>query len=187
MALHRLSRSAALGLALAALAALPQAAFAYGQTGSETSDKTIYVNPSTGQAVPPPPSSIAASAADEYQDLRSPDARDAALASEQAPTEEQGFPGLADEARQASASVPSQDLRSPDARDAAAGRGSFNSPEVTVVKLAQPSASPDGGLDWADAGIGAAALLGLLLLGLGGTLAVMHRRQGLRRQAATTG
>jgi hypothetical protein len=146
MALHRLSRSAALGLALAALAALPQAAFAYGQTGSETSDKTIYVNPSTGQAVPPPPSSIAASAADEYQDLRSPDAR-----------------------------------------DAAAGRGSFNSPEVTVVKLAQPSASPDGGLDWGDAGIGAAALLGLLLLGLGGTLAVMHRRQGPRRQAATTG
>jgi hypothetical protein len=146
MALHRLSRSAALGLALAALAALPQAAFAYGQTGSETSDKTIYVNPSTGQAVPPPPSSIAASAADEYQDLRSPDAR-----------------------------------------DAAAGRGSFNSPEVTVVKVAQPSASPDGGLDWGDAGIGAAALLGLLLLGLGGTLAVIHRRQGLRRQAATTG
>jgi hypothetical protein len=146
MALHRLSRSAALGLALAALAALPQAAFAYGQTGSETSDKTIYVNPSTGQAVPPPPSSIAASAADEYQDLRSPDAR-----------------------------------------DAAAGRGSFNSPEVTVVKVAQPSASPDGGLDWGDAGIGAAALLGLLLLGLGGTFAVIHRRQGLRRQAATTG
>lgn len=172
MALPRLSRSAALGLALAALAALPQAAFAYGQTGSETSNKTIYVNPSTGHAVPPPPSSIAASAADEYQDLRSPDARDAALASEQGSSP---------------SSLPAQDLRSPDARDAAAGRGSFNSPEVTVVKLAQPSASPDGGLDWGDAGIGAAALLGLLLLALGGTLAVMHRRQSPRRQAATTG
>lgn len=168
MTLHRLSRYAALGLALAAFAALPQAAFAYGQTGSETSDKTIYVNPSTGQPAPPP-SSIAESAAEQYQDLRSPDARDAALASE------------------LDNSLPAQDLRSPDARDAAAGRGTFNSPEVTVVKLAQPSPSPDDGLDWADAGIGAGALLGLLLLGLGGTLAVMHRRQTLRRQAATTG
>jgi hypothetical protein len=107
--LNRLSRKAAIGLALAALAVVPQAAFAY------------------------------------------------------------------------------QDLRSPDARDAAAGRGSFNSPEETVVKLAQPSPSSDGGLDWGDAGIGAGALLGLLLLGLGGTLAVMHRRHSVRRQAATTG
>jgi hypothetical protein len=183
MALHRLSRSAALGLALAALAALPQAAFAYGQTGSEPTDKTIYVNPSTGQAVPPPPSSIAESAADEYQDLRSPDARDAALEAQRDLAAQTG--AIAEHA--SSADPPRQDLRSPDARDAAEGRGTFNSPEVAVVKLAPPSPSPDGGLDWGDAGIGAGALFGVLLLGLGGTLAVMHRRQSLRRQAATTG
>jgi hypothetical protein len=45
----------------------------------------------------------------------------------------------------------------------------------------------DAGLDWGDAGIGAGVVLGLLLLALGGTLAVMHRRQSLRRHAATTG
>jgi hypothetical protein len=114
---------------------------------------------------------LVAPTAAAQQDLRSPDTRDAALASEQADSQP----------------LPAQDLRSPDARDAAAGRGSFNSPEVTVVKLAQPSPSPDAGLDWGDAGIGAGVLLGLLLLALGGTLAVMHRRQSLRRQAATTG
>jgi hypothetical protein len=180
MTLHRLSRAAALGLALAALAALPQAAFAYGERGSETSDKTIYVNPSTGQAAPPPPSSIGQSAAEQYQDLRSPDARDAAQRDLARQT------GAI--AEHASGATPArQDLRSPDTRDAAAGRGTFNSPEVTVVKLAQPSPSSDSGLDWGDAGIGAAGLLGLLLLGLGGTVAVMHRRQSLRRQAATTG
>jgi hypothetical protein len=132
MTLHRLSRCAALGLALAALVAPTAAA---------------------------------------QQDLRSPDTRDAALAGEQADSQ----------------SLPAQDLRSPDARDAAAGRGSFNSPEVTVVKLERPSPSSDAGLDWGDAGIGACVLLGLLLLALGGTLAVMHRRQSLRRHAATMG
>jgi hypothetical protein len=125
---RRLSRSAALGLAVAALAA---------------------------------------PAAGAQQDLRSPDARDAAR--------------LAD--------TPAQDLRSPDARDAADGRGSFNSPKVTVVKITQPSpaTSSGGGLDWGDAGIGAAGLLGLILIGLGGTLAVLHRRQRQTGQPATTG
>ena len=35
-----------------------------------------------------------------------------------------------------------QDLRSPDARDAAEGRGTFNAPEVTVVKVPRPRAGP---------------------------------------------
>jgi hypothetical protein len=104
---------------------------------------------------------LAVPTAAAQQDLRSPDARDAAMAA-QAP----------------------QDLRSPDARDAADGRGSFNAPEVTVVKVLE--SSPSGGLDWGDVGIGAGGLLGLILVGLGGTLVVMHRRQ-VRRKPATIG
>jgi hypothetical protein len=127
---YRLTRSAALGLTLAALA-VPTAA--------------------------------------AQQDLRSPDARDAARAAE-----------LAQDQR-------GQDLRSPDARDAAEGRGSFNAPEVTVVKLTEPSPT-GGGIDWGDAGIGAGGLLGLILLALGSTLAITHRRQSAPgRQTATTG
>jgi hypothetical protein len=127
---YRLTRSAALGLTLAALA-VPTAA--------------------------------------AQQDLRSPDARDAARAAE-----------LAQDQR-------GQDLRSPDARDAAEGRGSFNAPEVTVVKLTEPSPT-GGGIDWGDAGIGAGGLLGLILLALGSTLAITHRRQSVPgRQTATTG
>jgi hypothetical protein len=85
------------------------------------------------------------------------------------------------------------DLRSPDTRDAAAGRGTFNAPDVVVIKLRQPSASPTAsasadGIDWADAGIGAAGLLGLILFALS-AFAVVHRRQAgaARRQTATVG
>jgi hypothetical protein len=127
---YRLTRSAALGLTLAALAAPTAAA---------------------------------------QQDLRSPDARDAARAAELAQDQ------------------PGRDLRSPDARDAAEGRGSFNAPEVTVVKVTEPSPS-GGGIDWGDAGIGAGGLLGLVLLALGSTLAITRRRQSVPgRQTATTG
>jgi len=105
-------------------------------------------------------------AAAQSQDLRSPDARDAAGAAQV-----------------------QQDLRSPDSRDAAEGRGTFSAPDVTVVKLQQPSPAAAGGVDWGDAGIGAGALLALILLGLGSTLAVLHRRHGApaRRETATTG
>jgi hypothetical protein len=125
MSHHRLTRSAALGLALAALAA-PTAA------------------------------------AQQQQDLRSPDTRDAAQ-------------------------IP-QDLRSPDTRDAAAGRGTFSAPQVTVIKVPQPAPSA-GGIDWGDAGIGAGAAIGLTLVALGSTLAIAHRRHSspARRQTVTTG
>jgi len=112
---HCLTRSAALGLTLAALAA-----------------------PAAGA-----------------QDLRSPDARDAARSAQ---------------AR--------QDYRSPDARDAAEGRGTFNSPQVIVVKAQPQPATPDG-IDWLDAGIGAGSLLGLSLIGLGSALFVTHRRRAV--------
>jgi hypothetical protein len=117
---HRLARSAALGLALAALAA--------------------------------------ATASADTVDLRSPDARDAA--------------------RPAAGASQRHDMRSPDTRDVAEGRGSFNRPEVVVVK-AQPQTRPalTNGIDWADVGIGAGGMLGMILLALASILAVVHRRQ----------
>jgi hypothetical protein len=77
----------------------------------------------------------------------------------------------------ARSALPRQDLRSPDARDAAAGRGTFNSPDVVVVKQRQPvqvTRLADGGFAWADAGIGAALAAALLLSAAG---AAALRRQ----------
>ena len=77
--------------------------------------------------------------------------------------------------RRAATSEAVVDLRTPDARDHGEGRGTFNAPDVTVVKVADPA--PTGtGFDWGDAGIGAGGLLGLILFALGGTAAVAHRR-----------
>jgi hypothetical protein len=102
------------------------------------------------------------------QDLRSADARDAARAAD---------------ARQGQ---PQQDLRSPDTRDLVGGRGTFSAPEVTVVKVTEP-APPSAGIDVGDAGIGAGSMLGLILLALGSSLALVHRRQSAAAgQPATT-
>jgi hypothetical protein len=126
---RRITRSTAVGLALAALAA------------------------PTALADPHAADTHARAEAAQKQDLRSPDTRDAATRVE-----------------------PKQDLRSPDARDASQGRGTYTAPDVVVVKVPDPVPA-DGGINWADAGIGAGGLLGLVLLGLGGSLAVVHRRQ----------
>jgi hypothetical protein len=113
----------------------------------------------------------------------------------------------------AAASAPQQDLRSPDARDAAAGRGTApdaitsqvftdrqraiaegfkRSPSyhealrqaATVVKPPQPApVRGDNGIDWGDAGIGAASLLGLIALGLAGPMTILHRRRRAGRTA----
>jgi hypothetical protein len=128
---HRLTRSAALGLAVVALAAPTAAA--------------------------------------QSQDLRSPDARDSTPAARIV-----------------------QDLRTPDTRDAAAGRpvnAGMPTPSVNMVAPTPPVQSTDPGFDWGDAGIGAGILLALILLGLGSTLAVVHRRHGAPapRETATTG
>jgi hypothetical protein len=101
----------------------------------------------------------ASAAAQPIQDLRSPDARDAATQVQPAP-----------------------DLRSPDAQDAAEGRGAWNAPRVMVVKMSRPQVSGSNGFDWTDAGIGAGGALGLVLLAVGGTLVVAHgRRAGAKR------
>ena len=72
------------------------------------------------------------------QDLRSPDAQDArrSVGVRYVP--------------------PGPDLRAPDTRDLAEGRGTFNAPEVTVVKVTEP-APPSDGLDWRTSGSAPAA------------------------------
>jgi hypothetical protein len=95
-----------------------------------------------------------APAAAAQQDLRSPDARDAARPD-----------------------PPAWDMRSPDARDAAEGRGIETVPRVEVVEV--PVAQPSG-FDAGDAALGAGAGLGLALIAAGGALYTvrMRRRPG---------
>jgi hypothetical protein len=107
----------------------------------------------------PPSSSIAQSSGTAYQDLRSPDAREAAQASEQ---------------------VAYQDLRSPDARDA--GREPTSTPvPAPVVEIREV---PEPGFDWGDAGIGAAGILGMVSIAGGLLLLVGGRRRRRDMQAA---
>ena len=170
--------------ALLAVCATPASAATY---------EDLHSDGAASAAVAPPPSSMAASAADEYQDLRSPDAVDAA--------EHRGLHG-ADRGQYAL----NRDYGSPDAADAArdlpavpavthAGPGPYTdserklveSPEVqgmvrgaireirqtpTVVAVAEPS----GGFDWGDAGIGAAGMLALFSIAAGSALLVSGRR-----------
>jgi hypothetical protein len=81
----------------------------------------------------------------------------------------------------------SQDIRMPDTADAAKGRGLDKAPGVTVVKVPTPSApaasTSGGGIDWADAGIGAGGMLAMLVLAGGSAFAVVHRKRGLRTVA----
>jgi hypothetical protein len=141
MSPKRLTRSAALGLALAAFAA------------PSTANAQDLRSPDARSDAPALPAA---------HDLRSPDARTATLSP-------QGSTG---------------DLRSPDTRDLALGRGTADAPAVMVVKVREPAAAPapvSDGIDWGDAGIGAAVLLGMGGLALGGAYAAAHRRgPGLR-------
>ena len=104
---------------------------------------------------------LAAPAAGAQQQLKPPDTREFAS------------PDARDRAR-AAESHPYQDLRSPDTRDYADGRGTFNAPEVTVVRIPE-AAPPADGLDWADVAIGAAFAFACGLIGLGGALMVVRR------------
>lgn len=121
-------------------------------------------------------------AAQEYQDLRSPDTKDAA--------------------REALGVVTgaSQDLRPPDVKDAAEGRGPYANDQGPYV-LERDYGSPDAvdaardlppvqipapvvevtespsGFDWSDAGIGAAGMLALTAIATGSALLLMGRRR----------
>ena len=113
-----------------------------------------------------------------YRDLRSPDARDAARAV--SPVEvtyrDLRSPDARDAARAVSpVEVTYRDLRSPDARDVT----SHPAPAPLVATVA---AEPADGFDFGDAGIGAAALLGLFGLGFGSTLILT---KGRRQQQVT--
>jgi hypothetical protein len=67
--------------------------------------------------------------------------------------------------------VAQQDKRSPDTKDFADGRPIVASVPFEVVKVERHD-----GFDWGDAGIGAGGALGLVLVGAGGTVAVVRRR-----------
>jgi hypothetical protein len=99
----------------------------------------------------------AVAAAAPSQDLRSPDARDAA-------------------ANRTPAS--GGDLRSPDVRDAAAGRVTADAPAVVVVPMPSAATEPDG-MDWADAGIGAGGTILLVAAALAGGVSLSRRRHGV--------
>jgi hypothetical protein len=95
------------------------------------------------------------------QDLRSPDARDAA-----------------------STARPAQDLRSPDARDAAAPNArptrDAAAPKTTPT-LAVTEPAGGSGFEWSSALVGAAIILGLFMLQFAGRSTVAVRRRA--RQA----
>jgi hypothetical protein len=156
----------------------------------------LHSTGTTGDAAPPP-SSIAASAADEYQQLRSegtselgraygsPDAADAARAAE--PAEQYvldrkfGSPDAAD-AGNVPPSEPGQyvldrKFGSPDAVDAAR-----DLPPVTTTAPVVEVRGPSGGFDWGDAGIGAAGMLALFSIAAGSALLLTGRK---RRQAGS--
>ena len=101
------------------------------------------------------------------QDLRSPDARDAAQRPER--VQDLRMPDTRDAAEQAERP---QDLRMPDTRDWAAGRTPDKAPVVEFVEVREPS-----GFDWADAGMGAAAGIGLVLVGAGTALTAARLRR----------
>jgi hypothetical protein len=134
---------------------------------------------------------VPATAAGQGQDLRSPDARDAAAAggymySSDAASAEARVQGHAPATTQVAQDLRSpdardartepvtqvaQDLRSPDARDA--GLPESPTPD-TVVAIRE---APASGFDWGDAGIGAAGLLAMLSIAGGLALLVSTRRR----------
>jgi hypothetical protein len=162
---HRLTRSATLGLALVALVAPAAAAQAQDLRSPDARDASGRV----GTLSPAPAT-----------DLRSPDARETssnAGSVSPAPATDLRSPDARQLSADAITAAPA-DLRTADARDAADGRGTFNAPEVALIKVPQPAPAAADSMDWGDAGIGAGSVLALILLGLGGVLAVMHRRHG---------
>ena len=106
----------------------------------------------TAETVPPPPSSIAQSAEQAYQDLRSPE------------TDKAPF-------------TLNRDYGSPDAVDAARDLPPSEIP-TPVVDVDAPAS----GFDWGDAGIGAAGMLALFGIAGGSALLLIgrKRRHGVR-------
>jgi hypothetical protein len=104
------------------------------------------------------------------QDLRSPDARDAAIAQERvAPARDVSSPQVITDRQHA---IVERYKQSP-AYQAALR-------EVMVAAAPQPApVHADSGLDWGAAGIGAAGMLAVMLIALAAVFTVGHRRQRL--------
>ena len=128
---------------------------------------TTFGNNSTGKDLRSPDARDAAQSTTSVIDLRSPDARDAARG-----------PAASDVAKTSEIT----DLRSPDARDATGISTSKPDPASTphVVQVAS------NGFEWSDAGIGAAAMLGLIAL-CGGVLLLVSSRRREGRMPRTIG
>jgi hypothetical protein len=159
--------------------------------GATPASAATYEDLRSDGGVAPPPSSIAASAADEYQDLRSPDAKDAAReaeagASEQGPyvlNRGYGSPDAVDAARDLPpAQVPAQTLPGPYTDSQ---RALVESPEVqqtldrirSEIRPVVEISSSSGGFDWGDAGIGAAGMLALFSIAAGSGLLLVGRKR----------
>jgi hypothetical protein len=143
----------------------------------------LALGPSAAAALgPQSPDARDANAAAQRQrssvaDPQSPDARDANAAAQRQRSSVSVADPQSPDARDANAAAKRQrssvsvaDPRSPDARDAARGVG------VGGFPISAPTESSRG-FDWGDAGIGAAGMLVVALLGLGAVVAVQHRRR----------
>jgi len=137
---------------------------------------------------------LAPSASVAYQDLRSPDARDAEQASETTQSQDLRSPDARD-AAQASETTQSQDLRSTDppvppssiAASAADAYQDLRSPDARDAGQRQPSPSPtptgdSTGTDWGDLGIVAGGVV--MLIALGGLVLFGRRRGGRKERVA---
>lgn len=98
------------------------------------------------------------------QDLRSPDARDAASAHEQVASA--GSSQIFTDRQRA---IVDAYTRSPAYQASMRAATLADAPEPAPV-------SSGSGLDWVDAGIGAAGMLAVVLIAFGGVVAVQHRR-----------
>jgi hypothetical protein len=112
------------------------------------------------------------------QDLRSPDARDAANR-QQSPTS--SLAGTTSSRPDAHANAAAsriearQDLRSPDTRDIAAGREYPPTPTVVTLREARAPEVTNSGFNWVAALTGASAAFGLILLTTAAALLIRRR------------
>lgn len=107
----------------------------------------------------------------------SPDAKDAASATKAQVTQNQ-------DNRSPDAANPFEppvDMRSPDVRYGDPSDDAVPAPAQVPVRIIEVQSS---GFEWGDAGIGAAGMLALVLVGVGVVMAGMHRR-GRRSPIAT--
>jgi hypothetical protein len=114
------------------------------------------------------------------QDLRSPDARDAAIAHERATAAQDmrdvTAPQIFTDRQRA---IVERHKRSPSYQATLRDVRVANPPRPARVRS-------DSGLDWGDAGIGAGGMLVVTLIALGGAVAVNHRRHRLAGAPAAT-